>query len=208
MDCPLCTEASQLFYEESRRRFFDCPHCRLVFLGRDLLLGLQEERARYSSHKNTLTNPGYRKFLLRLVEPLRERIEKNSVGLDFGCGPTEAMKELFQEFGFSVASFDPHFFPDRMVLKSRYDFILLSEVVEHFREPRKEFSLLKDLIKPKGWIAVSTAVLRNDADFPSWYYKNDPTHVNFFREETLKWLAGYLGWDVELRRDSVSLFRA
>ncbi len=33
-----------------------------------------------------------------------------------------------------------------------------------------------------------TAMYSDEIDFGSWYYKNDPTHVVFYRRKTFEWI--------------------
>lgn len=210
MRCPLCqNEHSILFSSLSAKEvYYECPCCRLVFLDRDLLIDLKAEHERYLKHNNSLTDIRYRKFLDKLAKPMLERVKSGDIGLDFGCGPIEAMREIFAESGVKVNSFDLFFYPQKEALKQQYDFLILSEVVEHFRKPREEFNDLLKVIKRGALIGVSTEILSNAQNFSSWHYRTDATHVNFFREETLIWLANYLDWAIELRLGRVTLFRA
>ena len=93
------------------------------------------------------------------------------------------------EAGHSMALFDPFFQPDRSVLQETYDFVTCTEVAEHFHRPAAEFTQLLGLLHPGGWLAVMTAFQTDDAAFANWYYRRDPTHVVFYREATLRYLA-------------------
>jgi hypothetical protein len=43
-----------------------------------------------------------------------------------------------------------------------------------------------------------TKLVRDQAAFASWHYKNDPTHVCFYSEETWRWWARQHGASVEI----------
>lgn len=206
MNCPLCltTTASQL---EPSRPTYQCSHCHLVFIDPDQHLELEAEKARYLMHENTLDNPGYREFLEQLWIPLRHHLKPAVNGLDFGCGPTEAFRELAAESGFQVESYDPFFKPHKELLVNKYNFIFCSEVVEHFYQPHKEFTLLSGLLKPGGVLAVMTERLEDWSQFAQWHYQREPSHVCFYPEQTMHWIARYWGWELIYQKGRVSLLR-
>lgn len=210
MECPLCKSKDSAHYSTCgvKEIYHECSVCRLIFLERCFLLGREAEFERYKQHNNSLDDVRYRRFLEKLTKPLIQRLGPGAVGLDFGCGPVEAMRGLFADVKIEVKSYDPYFFPDRSVLAGLYDFLILSEVVEHFYDLRAEFDFLKTLVRSGAWVGISTEIIQPTQDFQSWYYRKDPTHVNFFREATLLWLGDYLGWKLELRSGRVTLFRA
>ena len=90
------------------------------------------------------------------------------------------------------------FYPDIKNLSKTYDFIICCEVMEHFFDPEKEFTLLKSLLKPSGKLFCKTSILKNDADqeyFNDWWYHNDPTHVFFYTPKTLHYIAENFGFN-------------
>lgn len=148
-----------------------------------------EQKAIYDLHDNDPNNEGYRAFLSRLADPLRERLPAGASGLDYGCGPGPALSAMLSEQGFPTAVFDPIYAKYPEALQQRYDFICCSEVVEHFTEPGIEFDRLFSLLKPQGWLGIMTKRVIDREAFSRWHYKNDPTHVSFFSEPTFRWLA-------------------
>jgi hypothetical protein len=60
--------------------------------------------------------------------------------------------------------------------------------MEHFKNPQKEFRLLKQLLNPGGALYCMTHIYFAEIEFESWYYKNDPTHIFIYRKETLEWI--------------------
>ena len=90
--------------------------------------------------------------------------------------------------------YDPYFFLDANLLDQTYDFITCTEVVEHFYDPAGEFDRFNTMLRPGGWLAVMTCFQTNDDLFAEWHYRKDPTHVVFYREATLRWLAEKQGW--------------
>jgi hypothetical protein len=44
------------------------------------------------------------------------------------------------------------------------------------------------------------------ASFTTWRYARDPTHVSFYRPETMQWIAARFGRRLERPASSVTLF--
>lgn len=165
----------------------------LVFVPPAWYLDAAAERAEYALHRNSIDDPGYRRFLARLAEPLVARLPAAANGLDFGCGPGPALACMLREQGMQVAVYDPFFFPAREVLDGRYDFITATEVVEHLHRPGEELQRLWQLLRPGGLLGVMTKLVLDREAFARWHYKNDPTHVCFFSRQTWRWWARQQG---------------
>ena len=188
--CPLCAGAEISFYSrDGRRPYLACGTCGLVFVPPAWHLDREAERAQYALHQNRIDDPGYRAFLSRLMLPLIERLPPGARGLDFGCGPGPALAHMLREAGFAVALYDSFFAPDVAMLEVGYDFVCATEVVEHLFQPGRELERLWALLPPRGWLGIMTKLLREPVAFSSWHYKNDPTHVCFFSEDTWRWWA-------------------
>ena len=151
-------------------------------------LSAEREKAAYDLHDNQPDDPAYRRFLARLFTPLNQRLAANSQGLDFGCGPGPALAKMFEQAGHSVALYDPYYAPDESVLSARYDFITLSEVVEHMAEPGKELDGLWAALASGGWLGIMTKRVRDQEAFRTWHYITDPTHIGYFSQATFQWL--------------------
>ncbi|WP_239985737.1 class I SAM-dependent methyltransferase [Marinobacter salexigens] len=169
-------------------------------------LGPEAERAVYDLHNNDLSDAGYRTFLEKLSLPMLKRIPPGSSGLDFGCGPGPALTEMMREAGMEMALYDPFFHPAEAVLNGQYDFITCTEVVEHLHHPAKVFSQLDGMLKPGGWLGIMTCFQTCDDRFDKWHYRRDPTHVVFYREQTLEVVAQGMGWIMTVPRKDVALF--
>lgn len=170
-------------------------------------LSASEEKAVYEYHENDAGDSGYRRFLSRLAEPLVGQLALGASGLDFGCGPGPALAELLRNAGLSVSLYDPYFYPETQVLNLQYDFVTCTEVLEHLHQPADVFRQLDRLLKPGGWLGVMTCFQTDDASFASWHYRRDPTHVVFYRESTLKFIADRMGWALTVPVKNVALFQ-
>ncbi len=207
--CPLCgcEKGNRFFHKDQFRDYYRCACCQLIFVSPSQHLSCQAERAEYDKHQNSPEDSSYRTFLSRLFTPLHKRLPPASFGLDFGCGPGPTLHLMFAEAGHQMKLFDPFYAPFPHVLESQYDFITASEVVEHFHNPEKEFARLWSLVKPGGWLGIMTKLARDQAAFANWHYKNDPTHVCFFSEETMAWLAARLQAKLQLVAADVVLLQ-
>lgn len=207
--CRVCRESElRLFSEIDRRRYERCQACLATLVAVADLPSAEAERRHYLHHENHVEDPGYRKFASKLVEPLASRLADGARGLDYGCGTGPVAAAMLRERGFEVELFDPFFEPNEQALRRTYDFIICSEVVEHFHRPADEFDRLGQLLKPGGLLGLMTCFQDDDARFASWHYRRDPTHVTFYRAETLMRIAQQRGWSCEIPAKDVALMRS
>lgn len=206
--CPVCSGLAERFVSLDRRDYLRCTMCQARFLHPAHLPKPSVERACYQLHENDVDDPGYRRFLSRLVDPLLDRLAPGSFGLDYGCGPGPALAAMLREAGHGMALFDPLFAPDPAPLSDEYDVVTCTEVAEHFHDPKAEFDRLRRLVRPGGVLAILTCFQTEDARFADWHYRKDPTHVVFYRADTFRYLADHWGWRVEIpAKDVVFLQR-
>lgn len=194
--CPLCLTSEGIHFYEDHRTYYRCPTCQLVFVSSEQYLSAQAEKAIYDQHENSPLDPGYRRFLGRLFEPLSQRLTRNSHGLDFGSGPGPTLSVMFTEAGHTMDIYDPFYAPDTTPFKKQYDFITATEVLEHLHHPRRELDQLWSCLKPNGSLGIMTKRVIDQEAFSTWHYKNDPTHVCFYSIETFQWLADH--WQATL----------
>jgi len=206
--CPLCEwEDAAIHYLDGRRPYLRCPRCDLIFVPAEAHLSPEEERAEYDLHQNDPADPGYRRFLARLLVPLRVVRPPPARVLDFGCGPGPALASLLTEAGYAVECFDPFYAPDETVFQRRYQVITATEVVEHLAAPGQELRRLWALLEPGGVLAIMTQRATEAWRFPSWHYVRDPTHVAFFSAASFRWLADHLGARLSLPLADVALLQ-
>ncbi|UZO80466.1 class I SAM-dependent methyltransferase [Aquimarina sp. ERC-38] len=149
-------------------------------------MSAQQEKERYLLHNNNPKDSGYRKFLQPIVDHVTTHYMATANGLDFGSGPIPAMEILLREKKYKITSYDPYFTATSLSQTTTYDFIIVCEVMEHFKNPAKEFSLLYSLLQTGGELICKTSLFNINTDFKNWWYKNDPTHVFFYTETTLQ----------------------
>lgn len=208
MECPLCVCSEQsAYYNDFKRSYLRCTQCQLVFVEPSQRLEPAAERAEYALHQNSPEDLGYRRFLSRLMDPLLPLLQPQSQGLDFGCGPGPTLSVMLEEHGHTVALYDVFFYPDRSVLDQAFDFITATEVVEHLHAPGAVLTDLFQRLKPGGLLGIMTKRVRSRDAFANWHYKNDPTHVCFFHEDSFTWLAQHLNATLNIIGDDVVILQ-
>lgn len=199
--------APQRFLSLDGRDYWRCPSCEARFLDPSQRLSRQDEHACYRHHENDADDPRYRRFLATLAAPLLERLDPGRRGLDYGCGRGPALAAMMREAGHDMALYDPFSHPDAARLGETYDFITCTEAAEHFHRPAEEFDRLDGMLRPGAWLAVMTCFQTDDARFAGWQYRQDPTHVVFYRAATLQKLAAQRGWTCDIPVKNVALMR-
>ncbi len=191
--CPLCSFAQTKFYHrDKKRQYQQCPQCNLVFASPDSWPTKKQEKVEYDLHENHIEDSGYNRFLGRIVTPLAIRLPAQAKILDFGCGPVAALAKQLRTHGFCVSLYDFFYFPDQNVLEEQFDAITLTEVIEHIQKPGKTIQQLWQQLNQYGWLAIMTQRVIDKVAFEKWQYKNDPTHICFYSDETFQWLAKQL----------------
>lgn len=147
-----------------------------------------QEKARYEEHNNDVGNKGYQSFVYPIVKEVLNDYKKYDKGLDFGSGTGPVITKLLRDKEYNIKLYDPFFANEPEVLEEKYDYIVSCEVIEHFHNPRKEFKLLRSLLKPGGSLYIMTSIYSEDIDFKTWNYKDDKTHVFFYHKKALEWI--------------------
>lgn len=207
MLCPLCSSRETKFYWQDKQRAYQiCSNCNLIFVPKKFHLTASKEKRRYDLHQNSSENLGYIKFLNSFLSPLKQKIKKSWIGLDYGSGPNPILVNLLNESGFNVQIFDPFYANYQKNLKASYHFITSTEVVEHFRDPKSQFSLLKSMLKENGLLAIMTSLHQGDLNhFKKWHYTRDQTHLAFYSKATFSYLAKIMNFKLEINNNIIFL---
>jgi uncharacterized C2H2 Zn-finger protein len=192
--CGLCAYPVESVIMVDQKSYHLCPRCGAVFLDAQCYLEPAEEKKRYEQHRNDVNDPRYQQFVRPVVDNVQDLFGPGHRGLDFGAGPGPVIYKLLKDQGYAVRLYDPFFWNDQSALEEDYDYIVCCEVIEHFFSPAREFRLLRSLLNEGGALFCKTEVLTDHVDFSRWYYKNDPTHVFFYRPRTLTWIQKHFGF--------------
>jgi len=187
-NCPLCGDKSLKKNKDYLNHFFLCPTCKGIFREPNQFLNAVEEKKRYLHHRNDMEDTGYYKFVLPIIDQVKLHFPEGGFGLDFGCGHTPVLSNYLERSGYKVSVYDPIFHNDKSVLDQSYDFIVCCEVIEHFFHPSEEFRKLFNILKPQGKLICKTHLFEKGIDFDTWYYKNDPSHVFIYQNDTMNWI--------------------
>lgn len=209
--CRICQSTSLLFYRD-HRAFFLCPICLLIFIT-DVPEKHVEEK-HYRSQWET-TEPGFWKDqadgILRYIEKHKvpERI------LDFGAGSGELTAELKRR-GYDATALEP--MRDGFLKDQHYphpfDVVIAVEVIEHLADVWEELRQIEQVLAQGGLILFSTGMTNPFIESPDavehfkkWWYKDDPTHLNFFCNRTLNKIAELGPYDIDVYEDQVFVLR-
>jgi hypothetical protein len=192
--CHLCQSPAIFLYSGKYGEYFRCETCKGIFLSPEHFPTAHAEKTRYEKHSQDVTDPGYQAFVAPLIETIIKNHSPQQQGLDFGCGRQSIIQHLLQPTGFNLNLYDPFFKNKSNLLTKKYDFIVCSEVIEHFQDPKKEFKLLRSLLNSGGSLYCLTDLYTEKTDFKNWYYKNDPTHVFFYHPKTITFIQEHFGF--------------
>jgi SAM-dependent methyltransferase len=147
------------------------------------------EKNHYLTHNNDIHDPRYQNYAKPIVDYVLNNFTTDHLGLDFGAGTGLVMAYLLEQHHYQVTSYDPFFYPNLAALEKKYDYIIISEVIEHFHYPAQELAKLKSMLSPQGQLIIRTELYRSEIDFSKWYYHQDITHVGFYSFKTMQWIA-------------------
>ncbi len=219
MKCTLC-ESSKIkeFFQVKEKAYgqyisklyYHCDECQLIFLDPELHLNSKDEKARYDTHENNIENEKYKEFLLQSWTPLKALLDRadktKKTGLDFGCGPSPVLAGLVGAT-YPCKKYDPYFFNNKELLTYNYDFVLSTEVFEHFNSPKESIEKVISLLKSGAYLSVMTSFFHKGIDFKNWRYRQDQTHVCFYSESTIEWIAKKYSLDIIYIANPVVIFK-
>ncbi len=215
--CPLCKSSAlpitgasaELKIVDAIERYFRCENCSAVFVPERFHLTAAEECERYGLHDNSDSNEGYRKYLFGVAESIRKLVpdmEERSL-LDYGAGEDAVLTKILNEKNINCVAYDPNY-GELSNITGTYDLIIACESVEHFRAPYEEFALINTLLNKGAFCYIRTEMLESTPYFAGWWYKNDLTHIFFYAEKTMNYLADEFNWElVSCDRKNSILFR-
>lgn len=197
MECILCQNPhTDLIHviKKPEHTYHMCPQCDLIFMAPLERLSAREEMERYKLHQNQ-GSAGHLAFLEPLIKDVNDYFMSANIdlatltSLDFGCGSLPCLSPLLAIRGYKTFDYDLYYHPDQEVFRRNYHLITATEVFEHFQQPRVEIDKLVRLLKSGGLLAVMTSAHKGEAAFHDWHYRRDETHVSFYSEKTMSWIA-------------------
>ena len=91
-----------------------------------------------------------------------------------------------------------------------FDAVVAIEVIEHLPNVWEELEEIGKILKPGGVMVISTGLTNSFIDSPDaveqfkgWWYKDDPTHISFFCNQTLSIMAEKRNYTIEIFGDKL-----
>ena len=205
--CTVCKNNKiEFFLNVEGLDYWQCALCKATMLDSIKFISSNKEKKHYLKHNNEINDTRYRIFLSNLIEPLKDKISIDDMGLDYGCGYAPALADILKKDGFNVELYDPFFFKNENIFCRKFNFITCSEVVEHFFKPYEEFNKIDSLLAKNSWLAIMTSFMTEDYLFKNWHYRRDPTHVVFYKKITFKIIASQRNWKINFPSENIVLF--
>lgn len=204
MNCPLCHSTLKL---KKNAQFYDCSTCFALVKDAQLYISPEEEKKHYEKHNNDVTDIGYQNFVSPVTQFVLQHQKASDKGLDFGAGTGPVISKILTDNQFSIAQYDLYFEPIEERLNSKYDYIVCSEVWEHFQQPNKELIQLSKMLNKNGRLIVMTLLYSDEIDFETWHYRLDITHVFIYRKKTMEYIAEKFNLELELMTDRLIVFK-
>jgi len=154
LNCTLCETPTYFYKKDKSKNYYRCPNCDAILLHPNYYLPSIKEKAHYQTHNNDVEDIRYQNFVLPIIKQVINNYDKRHNGLDFGAGTGPVITKLLTDKGYNISLYDPFFWNDETALLNKYDFIILSEVIEHFHDAKKEFNLLNSLLNEKSSLII------------------------------------------------------
>lgn len=167
-----------------------CKDCDFIFKDIENRVSFEAEEKEYDRHNNTMESVGYVNIFKNLIDTYINPLNITGKVLEFGSGPGPVLYQLLSNEGYQTIHFDPFYNRDYTYQQFNYQLITCTEVVEHFFDPMKEFKHLASLLEENGYLLIMTNFRNMDQEaFVKWWYRRDITHVSFYHENTLDYIA-------------------
>ena len=204
MNCLICKNNTITIEDKKNNwKFFHCKRCEFIFKNPANYVDENDELKQYKNHNNTMESRGYVEMFEKFMDAtFKPYIKEIKTVLEFGSGPGPVFSELLKREDLKVDIYDKFFSPQKIYTGKKYDLITSTEVIEHIDNPLEIFNFFALHIKKDAYLALMTQFHTNDAEeFKKWWYKNDPTHICFFKPHTFEVLASMSGFKV-IKHDS------
>jgi len=189
--CKICGGSTSLIVDkEMRVTYLLCDQCGFIYKNVEHHLNHMLELKEYENHNNSFESKGYVLMFENLIDSYIKPLKVSGKALDYGSGPGPVLKELLIRAGFETYDYDPFFNPNKQYLKNKYNLITVTEVVEHFFTPLKEFRHIKSLLNEAGYLVIMTQLNPLSVDeFLKSSYRREKSHVSFYGLKTMQYIA-------------------
>lgn len=207
--CPLCDFSGKLtlfkvyetecMFEGGHLLRHQCPNCDLVF-GDQKMLALSEVdlSKEYEWHYQVFAEGDSTEQEMRAFYALSPK--KDGVYVNWGAGAWSQSLQRLREVGWNVYGYEPHqsantqapfiIFSEAELLSMQFDGIFSNNVLEHFRYPVRELSLMASLLKANGRMSHATPCFE-------YLYEFTRFHLFFYLGRSRQLLASQSGLEIE-----------
>lgn len=182
--CQICnTKTTELHDPQMKVTYDYCEECGFISKQKSFHPDKETEKGRYDLHHND--DDYYRNSFNDVIDNYIKKLDITNI-LDYGSGPYPVLTKLLENT-YDMTMFDPFYHNDKSYQNSKYDLVVISEVIEHFHNPRLELTHLLGLIKKNKYLLIMTHLRTVDEQrFLTWWYRRDLTHVGFYSLDTFK----------------------
>lgn len=206
-NCLLCSGNIKIFYKEENKQYYQCETCSSIMLEPKHYLTSEEEKARYKTHNNDVSDIRYQSFVSPIVDAVKEAYNNSHLGLDFGAGTGPVITKMLEDAGYKLNLYDPYFHNYQENLDKNYDYIVCCEVMEHFYSPYQEFKQMSEMLNENGSLFCMTSIYDESINFETWHYKRDDTHVFFYHKKALDWIRDHFDFSEVTSKDKFIAFK-
>lgn len=199
MECKICKSETRLIRDKQFLiDYYKCLNCEFIHMDEGKKISFDCERGIYDLHENSMESEGYVNMFSKFLENAVIPFKSEGKGLDFGSGPEPVLMQIInRDYNFDMENYDLHYQPEKVYLNKKYDLIVSTEVVEHLDNPMEILELIYSLLKEDGIFAFMTVLHDNDDEnFKNWWYRRDETHISFFSEKTLEFIASKVAFKI------------
>ncbi len=189
--CKICGAQTSLLDDKQMRVTYSvCEECGFIYKNIEHHLNPELELKEYNYHNNSFESKGYVLMFQNLIDQFIKPLHISGKVLDYGSGPGPVLKELMRRAGYEAYDYDPFFNPNKKYSQNKYSLITITEVVEHFVSPIKEFRHLESLLEETGYLVIMTQFNPLSLDeFLKSSYRRVGTHVSFYSLKTIQYIA-------------------
>lgn len=196
--CPICASKTTFIDHHSFGRYHRCVKCEFIVKNRADQLDKKDQVKIYSNHNNSIEDKHYVDYFYHFLEAAVFPYVKGKKALDFGSGPSPVLAQILSTFhDFDMDIYDLFFAPEKIYQGKKYDLITCTEVMEHIDQPKPYFELFAKHLKEDGILSIMTSHSpKTKEDFMDWYYIRDKSHIGFYNEKNIAYLAKDAGLEI------------
>ena len=190
--CKICSKKTEIIFIDNVSYQF-CPFCGFLSKTEEHIPNPTDEYERYLKHENN-ANDDYIRYQGKFFADIKLFLgDKN---LDFGCGDNHILANVLSKNGYECHYYDLYFYPELNYKKTRYDAIILEEVIEHLKDPLLVLKELTLCLKSDGKLIIKTMFVPENVFDKKWWYLRDITHISFFDKDTFLYLSKLLSLEI------------